>query len=281
MTKTKKSGENNPEKNMQIMYVGIGKNSYICIIMGIPKDKNIECKIYKLMNPITREIRYIGKTTQGLNRRLQRHISSSYNCKYYSCNWIQSLLKQELKPIIEEIETTTWEESAEREIFWINYFKELGYKLCNLTKGGEGVVGYTLTNETKKKMSESRIKKLYCYHLYTGLVNIFKSRNEAAKYFNVKPNAIYRTLRGERESYKNHIFSNIELSQEDIKNIKDSFKSKIRKVKQFDLDNNLINEFKTVQEAAIKTGVTAGSIYTNDYQSITKRCKFIWRIERA
>ena len=43
------------------------------------------------------------------------------------------------------------------EIERIDQLKKLGAKLCNLTNGGEGVLGYVATAETRKKLSEAHI----------------------------------------------------------------------------------------------------------------------------
>jgi hypothetical protein len=39
----------------------------------------------------------------------------------------------------------------------IDQLKKIGVKLCNLTNGGEGVVGYVATEETKKKLSKAHL----------------------------------------------------------------------------------------------------------------------------
>ena len=64
-------------------------------------------KIYCLYDPISCKIRYIGRTTKKiLENRLIEHISKSkYFNKYFpsknfphKVNWINSLLKQGIKP---------------------------------------------------------------------------------------------------------------------------------------------------------------------------------------
>ena len=56
-------------------------------------------KIYTLSNPLTNEIRYIGKTSQKLEKRLDNHL---YNkSKTYCKSWIQSLINNNLKPKIQ------------------------------------------------------------------------------------------------------------------------------------------------------------------------------------
>ena len=54
-----------------------------------------EGKIYTLEHPITKEIRYIGKTTRSLKKRLSEHVSeASFNHGVHKINWINSLGNQ-------------------------------------------------------------------------------------------------------------------------------------------------------------------------------------------
>lgn len=46
------------------------------------------------------------------------------------------------------------EQANEREKYWIKFYRGNGFKLTNLTEGGEGVEGRVCSIETRKKMSE-------------------------------------------------------------------------------------------------------------------------------
>ena len=94
-------------------------------------------KIYCLKDPITNEIRYIGKTV-NLKERLANHIYKSKSSKTHCASWIKSLISKGFKPIIQEIEEC--ENWQEREIYWIEYYKSQGASLTNHTIGGEGRV---------------------------------------------------------------------------------------------------------------------------------------------
>lgn len=50
----------------------------------------------------------------------------------------------------------TAKEALDHEILLISCFKDMGYKLANLTDGGEGNLGWNPSLETRKKMSDSR-----------------------------------------------------------------------------------------------------------------------------
>jgi hypothetical protein len=116
-----------------------------------------EYKIYCLSDPRTNEIRYIGLTKKNLETRLIEHISSSKSVKKsntYKKKWIQSLLKDNIKPIILLIEgSLTSTEVKDKEIYYIAKYK-LEYKLTNLTEGGDGTLGYKLSKESKKKIGD-------------------------------------------------------------------------------------------------------------------------------
>lgn len=103
--------------------------------------------IYALCDPVTSEVRYIGKSV-NIKNRYKEHCKS--NKDTYSSCWIRSL--KPLRPLLIELEVVPdgW---VEAEQFWIAYFKGLGARLTNLTLGGEGMVGYKATEETCRKMS--------------------------------------------------------------------------------------------------------------------------------
>lgn len=107
-------------------------------------------KIYKLIDPITNEVRYVGKTIQKLNERLNLHLHPQNNDFTHRANWIRKLKQENLKPIIELIEECDDENWVEREIFWISEYA----KITNLTNSSiGGVGGHFVKISTKEKMS--------------------------------------------------------------------------------------------------------------------------------
>lgn len=109
--------------------------------------------IYALCDPMTHEIRYVGKTKQNIYSRLSQHVRYTKRYNFYNSNWVRSL--RPLKPEILELELIGDDEWVEAEQFWIAYFKTLGAKLTNLTKGGEGTNGVVLSEESKLKISRA------------------------------------------------------------------------------------------------------------------------------
>jgi hypothetical protein len=113
--------------------------------------------IYKLIDPITDEIRYIGQT-DNLNRRFNDHVSSSTNKKsasyntYKSC-WIRKLVKNGHNPIMEIIDSCeTLEQSNLLERLYIESFVNQGFSLTNSYV--TDVTEFSL--QTKEKMSYAK-----------------------------------------------------------------------------------------------------------------------------
>lgn len=183
--------------------------------------------IYILKQPITGEVRYVGKADDP-EERLKKHI---WNCNQNNChknNWIRALKTKLLKPtleIIEECEKTKW---VEREKYWILFYKNKGANLVNSTDGGEGIInatkevrekilksllGRTHTEETKTKMSKSAMGnrngeghsisiKQIC--MVSGkTIKIFKSMKEASIYINA-PASFSRILKTNKKEYRGY-----------------------------------------------------------------------------
>lgn len=120
--------------------------------------------IYALSDPISKEIRYIGKSSIGLERAKSHTLPSTLKKgNTHCCTWIKSLISLGLKPIIEEVEVhQNHDDLIQAEIFYISYFRSLGFNLTNHTYGGEGSVGrkYTMPKETKIKIGNSNRGKI-------------------------------------------------------------------------------------------------------------------------
>ena len=124
----------------------------------LKENSTWKVKIYTLSNPITGDVRYIGKTIHKLSERLNGHIKEATKNKNnsYKNNWINSLLKAGIQPIIsliDEVEENNWQLIEE---YWISQFKTWGFKLTNLTDGGDGI---------KSKEHQDKIIKKIKYKL--------------------------------------------------------------------------------------------------------------------
>lgn len=114
--------------------------------------------IYSLCDPITEEVRYIGKTDQYLKQRLYSHIQESKSDKRsHKISWIKSLLSKGLKPLIKIVDEVPQDEWKYWECYYIELYKSRGYNLTNLTDGGQGGSGYKHTEESRERMRQSKL----------------------------------------------------------------------------------------------------------------------------
>ncbi len=225
-----------------------------------PKDTKRLTHIYTLSDPITNEIRYIGKTVKPLNIRLADHLYSVNRENNYRTNWIKSVINKKCIPKIELIESVPWDKSQEVEIYWIAQFKVWGFKLVNLTDGGEGCINRKLSDHTIQKIKESNSKKVYQYDLEGNFIKEWTTAIEAGKFLGKSNSKICAAARGSRKKAYNYQWSYIKLSnlnkykrekitlsdkQKEIKKLKLS-----KPVLQFDRNGIFIKEWESAKVAA-------------------------------
>ncbi len=111
--------------------------------------------IYGLYDPRDYQLRYIGKT-EKLRKRLWHHLKDAKaGQKTYKANWMRQLLSEGLEPTIGILMETTEDNWPEDERTCIAEAVANGANLTNLTEGGEGIIGYGHSEETKRKISQS------------------------------------------------------------------------------------------------------------------------------
>ncbi len=91
--------------------------------------------IYALLDPQTREFRYIGKADDPQSR-FGEHLREKK--RSHKSNWIQSLQSIGLNPILEIIDEVQKVEWQAAEAAYILFYKEQGSRLVNATPGGNG-----------------------------------------------------------------------------------------------------------------------------------------------
>jgi len=107
--------------------------------------------IYELIDPITDETRYIGRT-KNVKSRLKSHLGDKAHT--YKVSWIRSLLKQGVVPILNIIDEVPFDEWEFWEKHYINLYRSWNCKLTNLDEGGNGPGKHSL--ESRLKMSNSQ-----------------------------------------------------------------------------------------------------------------------------
>lgn len=117
--------------------------------------------IYTLSDPVTDELRYVGCTSGPLEKRLYRHcIPAELKRRNHRTNWVRSIVDQGVRPKIELVETQpTREAMFDTEIFYIAYFRSLGFRLVNEVPGGRGGGAPNPSPERRAKMSAAHMGK--------------------------------------------------------------------------------------------------------------------------
>jgi group I intron endonuclease len=118
---------------------------------------NTKYLIYGLVDPRDGNLRYIGKSSQGLGRAREHSYPSYLDVdRSYCANWIREL--QELGLTYTSVVIQDFEDAdilSQAEMYWIAYFRTIGCRLTNLTLGGEGHLGYSPNQETRSKISSA------------------------------------------------------------------------------------------------------------------------------
>lgn len=188
-------------------------------------------------------VKYIGKTKNSVSYRLKQHIRETMlkhqkNLKLTrKQNWIIKQLTLGNVPIIKQLEIVNECNWKEREMYWIQFYKNLGNDLTNLTDGGDG-------NNNQKQSAESNLKRS----------NSLKGRK--------RPQEVKDKIS------KSHIGKIVsESTRQKLRNInlgkKQSESSKKKKeIPVYLLDNNgnIVKEYESILKASIDVGCRHGSI---------------------
>lgn len=227
----------------------------------------IKYTIYKLIDPITNEIRYIGLTFNDLKQRLKSHCNERSNS--HKSNWIKKLKSQGLKPIIESIEDniSSYDDCCEREIYWIEKHKVEGHPLTNMASGGNK--NKKMSEETIKRMSESQINRYKNYKLIMPESAKIELSNKAKKRFEKEEER--EKLRISNKMYEDSKTPEQKLNDILIQNPK--------KVIQYDKDMNFIAEYPSINNAAKLNNLSESNISKCCKHKVVAVGGFIWRFE--
>lgn len=240
--------------------------------------------IYKLTSSeFPEEIRYIGVTTQTLQKRFYHHKYCTKNQSKRNLpvhKWMWSVYNKGFDVIITQIDECLENLWEEKEQFYIKSFKFGGHLLLNIDKGGNGVI-------TKEKREIDGIKRSIDSHkvavvaLYKdgNLFKEFSSQKEAAEDLNIKSkSAINNVLQGRSKTCAGYIW----VTKENYLNNNYSLDifNKHKKISfyQFNLEGDLLKEFNSKKEllgksnsSALDKALSNQTIYRNSYWSYNNK----------
>jgi len=281
----------------------------LLLFIYCPYLYGMNTSIYALIHPITKEIKYIGKSDKP-RARLAQHIIDSRQPgrKNKKEAWIKSLLNKELKPeliILEKVHKDEWKEK-ERE--WIAKYKG---QLKNDTKGGDGVDGHKHSPESLNKMKPSWIKKgqrlssktefqkghiktkkwkEYMRKKMTGRKHSKKARKRMSivQKESAKNRNLSELMKGNQ--YAKGVFFSSQRRKDISKRLKghflsqetrDKIKAKVSKsVIQYDKQGNFIKEWESAKYAAKILNIGYKAINNNLNNLATITGGFIWKYKK-
>ena len=180
----------------RVQIIGIIWKREVFYLYLCPKAKDTMVKIYVLKDPRTDIVRYVGATTQTLNRRLVGHVWDAKNLSgTRKINWIKQLLELRLKPQIELLEET--EDWIVREKYWVSYYKQRT-ELVNSTSGGEGV--FKKDKNSIKRSSEAKYTPIIQFSLAGEVIQEWPCIKDATIALGLARNSIKNNLRGRSAS---------------------------------------------------------------------------------
>ena len=225
--------------------------------------------IYTLKDPNTNEIKYIGKT-KNLKNRLQRHHQNNYLQHWWTHKniWLNKLIKNNQKAIIEELDIGDENNINSLEIYWIAQFKQWGFNLTNITEGGDGSnwtnKKHSEETKIKCKMNHPYRKPIIQYDMNMNIINEYVSLRDVERETGIDRRHISKCCRN-LKSYKTaggfYWKFGIKTIEEKSKPSKNQIKQKMKlnqpsrkEVVQYDLRGNILGEFVSLNEATKETG---------------------------
>jgi hypothetical protein len=139
--------------------------------------------IYIMIDPLTSEVKYVGKTSTTEAERLRGHLSDSKRTESKQSIWVRSLSLKGMQPIIEQIDSYN-SNGDELEFYWIWQFKTWGFNLNN------EYFDKSVPNSVREKISKGRIgmkfskrhRKNIIISNSRGLYEVFKSNKSIGKF---------------------------------------------------------------------------------------------------
>ncbi len=245
--------------------------------------------IYALVDPITDQVKYIGKSNNP-KKRLEGHVVDKD--KTYKTMWISSLKKQNLRPILEIVDTVSNFEWEFWEQHYISLYKSWGFRLTNLSTGGFGGVSDKRSDETKLKMRLAQLGKTHSPETREKLklISTGKRYSDETKEKNrqsqlgkkMPPEAVARTAaknRGRKntEECKQRISEKLKGRKVPADVLLRRAKAQSKPIIQMDLEGNELREWPSVVSAKMAINPGNNGLSGCLKGQVKTWCKFKWK----
>lgn len=193
-------------------------------------------KIYKLIDPNTKQLKYIGRTEQDLYLRLIGHLHEVYTGRNRVFNaknmWIETLIKNFEVPIIELIEVT---EDTSREKYWINKLSPE----YNLVFGKK--------DKYEKYFSDMKSKTVYQYDLKGNFIKEWKSATEVEAQLNIHHANICACIGNRRKHAGGYLWRNFKTDT--IPSYRKNLS--VKPVHMYDMEGNYIKSYSSARNSEV------------------------------
>ena len=218
--------------------------------------------IYSLSCPETKIVKYIGKTN-NIEKRLRSHISNnSLSASTKKNNWIISLLRKNMIPIIEIVDEVEESKIDFLEKFYISLFRSWGFDLLNGTEGGDGFdwTGrkHNSISNLKNRINSPSRKSVAQFDLNGNLIKEYYSLREAGFENGINKAHISRVCRGIQKTSGGFVWKFIDnilgdkiISKKRVLNFKKVYSS-LKKVFVYDLSGNLLKKCASINSASLE-----------------------------
>lgn len=123
----------------------------------------MSCVYALVLESAPEDYRYIGRTSETPHRRLSKHRTAARTTDgAYLCRWIRKAWSEgETIAIVVLEDELTFEESGIHEIALIKQYRDAGFRLTNISAGGDGCLGNSGWKHTEETLAKMRGNK-YC-----------------------------------------------------------------------------------------------------------------------
>jgi group I intron endonuclease len=198
--------------------------------------------------------KYVGKS-KCFKTRVKQHVNRDrFRYKSHFYNWLNKQISESKEYFIDVLEEVYQENHKEREKYWIKHIKENGYKLTNMTDGGDGNNNQVFTEESKEKRRQKMLGHKLSEHTKKLISEAHKDKI-----------VLESTKQKLRE---------INLGKPCPEHVK---KLLYKEVNQYTLQGNYIKTFKSLTEASEEIGCRKSTLSNViKTKKIKKFKEFLW-----
>jgi len=236
-----------------------------------------------------RHIRLDTKTPFYIGIGSDENYTRAYDKRSRNRHW-SSIVKKANYEVEIVLDNLSWEEACDKEIEFIKLYgrKDLNEGcLCNMTNGGDGMLGVRPSDEKIKRFVDSIRREVIQYDMQGNIIREYESASQAKKITGISESQITSNCKGHKgkksaggfiwrykdpKEWFSPIYSN-------HKNAHCHNQKHQKKVLQYDIDGNLIAEYRSIRYAEEQTKVARATIIACCKGKYKHAGGFIWKFK--